>query len=158
MSLRVQREGLANAYQEAIAPTGGVGYQLEGTASIAPNTQLVEKRATGNGTAFYPVPYLTPATYMMYKDAYRVDDYKYLDLVAAIQVHVDQGVSTTLFVTDDYTTGDWWARIEYAWRIGLKSVYYTRPKISSKLLTPAPTPTPDSDLEVDNYKECESCA
>lgn len=154
LATRIQVEGLANAYQEAIAPTGGIGYQLEGTASIAPNTQLVEKRATANGTAFYPMPYLTPATYMLYKDAYRVDDFKYLDLVAAIQQHVDQGISTTLFVTDDYTTGDWWARIEYAWRIGLKSVYYTRPKISAK----KDSPNPDADKEVNNYAECETCA
>lgn len=151
---RVQKEGLANAYQQCIPPTGSVGYQLEATPSIAPNTQLVEKRATGNGTAFYPMPYLNPSNYMMYKDAYRVDDFKYLDLVATIQQHIDQGISTTLFVTDDYTTGDWWARIEYAWRIGLKSLYYTRPKISAKK-----DMSGDSDgQEVQNYTECESCA
>lgn len=150
---RIQKEGLANAYQQAIAPTGSIGYQLEATASIAPNTQLVEKRATGSISAFYPMPYLNPSNYMMYKDAYRVDDFKYLDLVATIQQHIDQGISTTLFVTDDYTTGDWWTRVVYAWRIGLKALYYTRPKISGQK-----DGTDGEGQEVQNYTECESCA
>lgn len=154
LSEHIQNEGLANAYQQAIAPTGGIGYQLEGTASIGAITQRVEKRATGNGTAFYPMPYLVPSTYMLYKDAYIVDDFKYLDLVSAMQVHIDQGISTTLYVTGDYTTGDWWARIEYAWRLGLKSIYYTRPKITVK----QDTPTGTDGEEVQNFEECESCA
>lgn len=129
---QVKKKGLANAYRIAIAPNGTTSYASGATASIAPITQLVELRGTASmGSAYYAMPDLNPNNYMLYKDAYRVDDFKYMDLISAIQQHVDQGISTTLFITDNYTSADWWARVVYAWRIGLKNLYYTRPKISS---------------------------
>lgn len=135
---QVMEKGLANAYQQAIAPTGTIGYSNGSTASIGAITQLVEKRVTGNGTAYYPMPNLEKLSPFIYKNAYNVSDYRYFDLVATMQEHVDQGISATYFITDNYTTADWWERIIYAWKIGLKTVYYTRPRISS-------------------YVECESC-
>lgn len=119
--------------------TGSISYAMGTTAGIAPITQLVENRKTGSSSsAFYPMPNLNPRNYMLYKDAYRVDDFRYLDLVATLQQHIDQGISTTLFITDAYTTADWWERIVYAWKIGIKTLYYARPKISA-------------------FSECESC-
>lgn len=146
----VQKHGLANAYRIAIAPNGTTSYSMGGTAGITPNTQLVESRRTASmGSAMYPMPGLEdPSTYFLYKDAYRVSDFKYFDLVREIQDHVDQGISATIFITDDYTTSDWWSRIVYGWVIGLKTLYYTRPKINGA----------KQDSEVENHEACESCS
>lgn len=143
----VQEHGLANAYRLAIAPNGTTSYSMGGTAGISPNTQLIENRRTATmGSALYPMPGLEdPSTYFMYKDAYRINDFRYLDLIREIQNHIDQGISTTLFITDDYTKADWFTRVVYAHAIGIKTLYYTRPKIQGA-------------TELDNHEECESCA
>lgn len=148
----VMKYGVANAYRLAIAPNGTTSYSMGGTAGITPNTQLVESRKTASmGSALYPMPSLEDtSTYFMYKDAYRVDDFKYFDLVSTIQNHIDQGISTTIFITDEYTTADWWTRVVYAWKIGLKTLYYTRPKISGIV--------GKDGQEIENHEECESCS
>ena len=55
--------------------------------------------------------------------------FKVIDMVATVQNHVDQGISTTLFVTDDKTTRDIARYYIYAYKKGLKSLYYTRTKM-----------------------------
>ena len=52
-----------------------------------------------------------------------------IDMVAIIQGHIDQGISTTLFVTDDKTTREIARYYSYAHKKGLKSLYYTRTKM-----------------------------
>lgn len=136
---KVMKYGLANAYRLAIAPTGSISYSMGATQGIMPSTDHIENRKTASSSsAFYHMPNLEPRTYFMYKDAFHVDDFRYLDLVATIQQHIDQGISTTLFITDEYTSSDWWERIMYGWKIGLKTIYYARPKITS-------------------FQECQSC-
>lgn len=135
----VMVKGLANGYRLGIAPTGSISYSMGATQGIMPSTDHIENRKTASSSsAFYAMPDLEPRTYFMYKDAFNVDDFRYLDLVATIQEHIDQGISTTLFITDAYNTADWWERIVYGWKIGLKTIYYARPKITA-------------------FQECESC-
>lgn len=124
------------------------------TPSITPNTQLIEKRTNSKGTVFFPMPNLGEVSPFMYKDAYRVSDFRYLDLVATMQQHVDQGISTTLFITDEYTTADWWERIVYAWKLGLKTVYYTRPKITGVKKDGEGS---EGGQEGNGFEECELC-
>ena len=52
-----------------------------------------------------------------------------IDMVATIQEHVDQGISTTFSVTADKTTRDIARYYIYAHKKGLKSLYYTRTKL-----------------------------
>jgi ribonucleoside-diphosphate reductase alpha chain len=57
-----------------------------------------------------------------------MDMMKLIDLVATIQPHIDQGISTILFVTNQTTTKDLVRLYLYAHHKGLKSLYYTRTK------------------------------
>ena len=66
---------------------------------------------------------------IFYNSAYNTDMMKVIDVVAAVQSHVDQGISTTLFVTDDKTTRDIARYYIYGYKKGLKSLYYTRTKM-----------------------------
>lgn len=127
---KVKENGLYNAYLTAIAPTQSISYVQNSTSSIMPITEPVEVRTYGDSTTIYPMPFLTNENMLYYQSAYRMDMKKVIDVVATVQEHVDQGISTTLFVTDDKTTRDIARNYIYAYKKGLKSLYYTRTKLT----------------------------
>ncbi|CAH8244204.1 class 1b ribonucleoside-diphosphate reductase subunit alpha [Paenibacillus melissococcoides] len=124
----VMEHGLYHAYRLAIAPTGSISYLQSSTASIAPITQRIEEREYGDSKTIYPMPYISDENYFYYKEAYDMDMFNLIDLVADVQVHVDQAISTVLFVKDDLTTRDLAKYYIYAQKKGLKTLYYTRTK------------------------------
>ena len=126
----VKEKGIYNAYLMAIAPTQSISYVQNATSSIMPITEPVEVRTYGDSTTIYPMPFLTNDNMLYYQSAYRMDMRKVIDLVATVQNHVDQGISTTLFVTDEKTTRDIARHYIYAYKKGLKSLYYTRTKMT----------------------------
>ena len=126
----VKEKGIYNAYLTAIAPTQSISYVQNATSSIMPITEPVEVRTYGDSTTIYPMPFLTNENMLYYQSAYRMDMRKVIDIVATTQQHVDQGISTTLFVTDDKTTRDIAKYYIYAYKKGLKSLYYTRTKLT----------------------------
>lgn len=124
----VQENGLYNAYRLAIAPTQSIGYVQNATPSIAPIVDVIERRTYGDSTTYYPMPYLAMDNFFFYKSAYNMDMEKYLQLIAKAQFHVDQGISTVLYVDTNTTTRELVRLYVYAWKLGLKSLYYTRVK------------------------------
>ena len=122
----VAEYGLYHAYRLAIAPTGSISYLQSSTASIAPITQRIEEREYGDSKTIYPMPFLSEENYFYYKEAYDMDMFNLIDLVAEVQVHIDQAISTVLFVKDDLTTRDLAMYYIYAQKKGLKTLYYTR--------------------------------
>lgn len=119
--------GLYNSYLFAIAPTGSISYLQNATPSVLPITKQVEVRETGKSTVFYPMPNLNAKTKWYYKTAYQTDMRKMIDLVSVIQRHVDQSISTTLFVNAKVMkTGDLASLFVYAHKRGLKTIYYSR--------------------------------
>ena len=124
----VKQNGMFHAYRLAIAPTQSIGYVQNATASILPIVDLVERRTYGNVTTYYPMPYLCEENIFFYKSAYRMDMMKVLELVAVVQPHIDQGISTTLYVDSETSTRELVRYYLYAHHLGLKSLYYTRTK------------------------------
>jgi len=123
----VQFYGLYNAYRLAIAPTQSIGYVQNATQSVMPVTSVIETRTYGNSTTYYPMPFLSETTYVhYYRSAYDRNMLKLIDLIAEIQQHVDQGISTILYVNSDVSTADLARYYVYAHKKGLKSLYYTR--------------------------------
>ncbi len=129
----VKENGIYNAYLMAVAPTQSISYVQNSTSSIMPITEQIEVRIYGDSTTIYPMPFLTNENLLFYKSAYNTNMLKVIDVVAAVQEHVDQGISTTLFVTDDKTTRDIARYYIYAYKKGLKSLYYTRTKMLREL-------------------------
>ena len=74
---------------------------------------------------------LSPETMWYYKSAFNTDQMKLIDLVATIQTHVDQGISTILYVNSEISTRELSRLYVYAHHKGLKSLYYTRNKLLS---------------------------
>lgn len=155
----VMRDGLYHQNRMAVAPNGSISYINDTTASLHPIINRVEERQEKKiGKIYYPAPYLSNDTINYYKSAYDTDMRKVIDVYAAAQQHVDQGMSLTLFMrstipaglyewkdgrTDKMTTRDLNILRNYAYRKGIKSIYYIR------------TFT-DDDGEV-GVNECESC-
>ncbi|MBL0701709.1 MAG: class 1b ribonucleoside-diphosphate reductase subunit alpha, partial [Spiroplasma sp.] len=124
----VIEHGVYNAYRMAIAPTQSISYIQNSTASIQPIVDIVETRMYGNSLTYYPMPFLTRENLFFYKSAYNMDQEKIIDLVSVIQPHVDQGISTVLYVTNEVSTKQLARLYYYAWAKGLKSLYYIRTK------------------------------
>ncbi|QAV85197.1 class 1b ribonucleoside-diphosphate reductase subunit alpha [Bacillus subtilis] len=124
----VRKHGLYHSYRLAIAPTGSISYVQSATASVMPIMERIEERTYGNSKTYYPMPGLSPQNWFFYKEAYDMDMFKVVDMIATIQQHVDQGISFTLFLKDTMTTRDL-NRIDlYAHHKGVKTLYYARTK------------------------------
>jgi ribonucleoside-diphosphate reductase alpha chain len=124
----VQTYGVYHAYRLAIAPTQSISYVQNATSSVMPIVEHIETRTYANSTTYYPMPYLSQENYFYYKSAYVIDQFKVIDLIAEIQEHIDQGISTVLHVNSNVSTRDLARYYIYAAKKGLKSLYYTRTK------------------------------
>ena len=122
----VRIHGMYNAYRLAVAPTQSIGYIQNATASIGPIVSQIESRTYANATTYYPMPYMDETNFWYYKSAYDMNQFKVMDLVAAAQEHVDQGISTILYVNSDISTKELSRYYVYANKIELNSLYYTR--------------------------------
>lgn len=124
----VAENGMYHSYRLCIAPTGSISYVQSATASVMPIMERIEERTYGNSKTYYPMPGLSGQNWFFYKEAYDMDMFKVVDMIATIQQHVDQGISFTLFLKDTMTTRDL-NRIDlYAHHKGIKTLYYARTK------------------------------
>jgi ribonucleoside-diphosphate reductase alpha chain len=129
--------GLYNSHRLAVAPNGSIAYVMSATPSLTPIKQLIEERTYGNSKTYFPMPALDTSAFM-YESAYRIDNYKVIDVIATAQKHVDQGISFELGITSEITTKELVRYYLYAHYQGIKTLYYTR---TQKL----------------KIEECESC-
>lgn len=157
LKAKVQKDGLYNEYRLAVAPTGSISYINDTSASLHPITRLIEERTEKkNGKLYFPVPLLDNDTLPYYKSAYDTDMRKVVDVYAAAQQHIDQGMSLTFFIRStipdglyewknepEQTTRDLSILRNYAYYQGIKSIYYVR--------------TFTDDAQEVGSNECESC-
>lgn len=123
----VMRHGIYNQNLQAVPPTGSISYINNSTSSIHPIASKIEIRKEGKlGRVYYPAPFLTNDNLEFYQDAYELGPEKIIDTYAAATQHVDQGLSLTLFFKDTATTRDINRAQIYAWRKGIKTIYYIR--------------------------------
>ncbi|MHA3066141.1 class 1b ribonucleoside-diphosphate reductase subunit alpha [Lacticaseibacillus saniviri] len=155
----VMQDGLYHQNRLAVAPNGSISYINDTSASLQPIVNRIEDRQEKKiGTIYYPAPNLSNETLPYYESAYDIDMRKVIDVYAAAQQHVDQGMSMTLFMrstipaglypwkdgrTDKMTTRDLNILRNYAHHKGIKSIYYIR--------------TYTDDQEEIGSNACESC-
>ncbi|MEY0972686.1 class 1b ribonucleoside-diphosphate reductase subunit alpha [Providencia huaxiensis] len=119
--------GIYNQNLQAIPPTGSISYINNSTSSIHPIVSRIEIRKEGKiGRVYYPAPFMSNENLEYYQDAYQIGPEKIIDTYAMATQHVDQGLSLTLFFKDDATTRDINRAQIYAWRKGIKTLYYIR--------------------------------
>lgn len=119
--------GLYNQNLQAVPPTGSISYINHSTSSIHPIVSKIEIRKEGKiGRVYYPAAFMTNDNLDYYQDAYEIGPEKIIDTYAAATQHVDQGLSLTLFFRDTATTRDINKAQIYAWKKGIKTIYYIR--------------------------------
>ncbi|WP_427929239.1 class 1b ribonucleoside-diphosphate reductase subunit alpha [Agrobacterium cavarae] len=123
----VMEGGLYNQNLQAVPPTGSISYINHSTSSIHPIVSKIEIRKEGKiGRVYYPAAFMTDDNLEYYQDAYEIGPEKIIDTYAAATQHVDQGLSLTLFFRDTATTRDINRAQIYAWKKGIKTIYYIR--------------------------------
>ncbi|WP_164515449.1 class 1b ribonucleoside-diphosphate reductase subunit alpha [Microbacterium sp. 10M-3C3] len=123
----IQAHGIYNQNLQAVPPTGSISYINNSTSSIHPIAAKIEIRKEGKlGRVYYPAAFMTNDNLEYYQDAYEIGYEKVIDTYAAATQHVDQGLSLTLFFKDTATTRDINKAQIYAWRKGIKTIYYIR--------------------------------
>ena len=127
LAAEVAEFGMYNQNLQAIPPTGSISYINHSTSSIHPIVAKIEIRKEGKiGRVYYPAPYLTNENLEYYRDAYEIGPEAIIDTYAEATKHVDQGLSLTLFFPDNVTTRDLNRAQIYAWKKGIKTLYYIR--------------------------------
>ena len=123
----ILRDGIYNQNLQAVPPTGSISYINHSPSSIHPIASKIEIRKEGKlGRVYYPAAYMTNENLEYYKDAYEIGWKAIVDTYAEATQHVDQGLSLTLFFPDTATTRDLNKAQIYAWRKGIKTLYYIR--------------------------------
>lgn len=123
----VMEHGIYNQNLQAVPPTGSISYINNSTSSIHPIVSKIEIRKEGKiGRVYYPAPFMTNDNLEYYEDAYEIGPEKIIDTYAVATQHVDQGLSLTLFFKDTVSTRDLNKAQIYAWRKGIKTLYYIR--------------------------------
>lgn len=144
LAQKVKMFGLYHMYLQAVPPTGSISYINNSTSSVHPIASKIEIRKEGKiGRVYYPAPYMTNDNLEFYEDAYEIGYEKIIDTYAAAQEHIDQGMSLTLFFKDTATTRDLNKAYIYAWKKGIKTIYYIRIRQMA--------------LDGTDVKECVSC-
>ncbi|ROS23682.1 class 1b ribonucleoside-diphosphate reductase subunit alpha [Cellulomonas sp. PhB150] len=127
LAASVKEHGIYNQNLQAVPPTGSISYINHSTSSIHPIASKIEIRKEGKiGRVYYPAPFMTNDNLEYYQDAYEIGYEKVIDTYAEATQHVDQGLSLTLFFKDTATTRDLNKAQIYAWRKGIKTIYYIR--------------------------------
>lgn len=154
----VKTSGLYNSYRMAVAPNGSISYINDCSSSIHPIVNRIEERQEKKvGKIYYPAAGLATETIPYYKSAYDTDMRAVIDVYAAATEHVDQGLSLTLFMrstlpeglyewkvaNNKMTTRDLSILRNYAYKKGIKTIYYIR--------------TFTDDQEEVGANQCESC-
>jgi ribonucleoside-diphosphate reductase alpha chain len=138
----VMADGLYHQNRLAVAPNGSISYINDTSSSLHPIVNRIEDRQEKKiGTIYYPASGLANDTLPYYQSAYDTDMRKVIDVYAAAQEHIDQGMAMTLFMrstipaglypwkegrTDKMTTRDLNILRNYAHYKGVKSIYYIR--------------------------------
>nr|WP_092423767.1 class 1b ribonucleoside-diphosphate reductase subunit alpha [Devosia crocina] len=127
LKAKVMMTGMYNQNLQAVPPTGSISYINHSTSSIHPIVSKIEIRKEGKiGRVYYPAAFMTNDNLDYYQDAYEIGPEKIIDTYAAATQHVDQGLSLTLFFRDTATTRDINKAQIYAWKKGIKTIYYIR--------------------------------
>ena len=139
----VRMYGLYNSHLLSVPPTGSISYLNHATSSITPITSLVEIRKEGKlGRVYFPAPEMNNENMEYFKDAYELGWKAVIDVYAAATPHIDQGLSMNLFFEKN-SMKDMVNSILYAWKSGVKSIYYGRVRQQA--------------LEGTTVEECVSC-
>ena len=128
VELASQDAGNSEAFQEADLEFHAIMLEASRNEMFIALTQPI--MSIMSGRALYGImpddPHVDNENIEYFKDAYEIGFEKIIDTYAVATKYVDQGLSLTLFFKDTVTTRDINRAQIYAWRKGIKTLYYIR--------------------------------
>lgn len=123
-------EGVRNAYLMCVAPNTSSGVFGSTTSGIEPTYgRVFTDSRTGNYAMRITAPKINIDNYEYYKTAFEIDQYKMIDMTAERQKHIDMSISHSIFKDmNNCSLLELSSLYVYAWKKGLKSLYYLRGK------------------------------
>lgn len=120
---------IRNAYRMCIAPNSSSAILAGTTNGLEPVYNKIWVEENKRGAYVMTAPHLNIENYEYYKNAYEIDIYRQIDAAAAMQQHIDMGMSFNVFLEPDgLTIKSVRDIIVYAWKKKLKTLYYMRSK------------------------------
>jgi ribonucleoside-diphosphate reductase alpha chain len=123
---KVMTEGIRNSYLGAIAPTGSNSVIMGGVSpSCDPLYEVIyQEEKAGMNVTMIP-PNYSPKTMWFYKSGFEMDEMWSINIIAAIQKHIDQGISHNMHIHKSIKASEMLRLDLGAWEKGLKTIYYT---------------------------------
>jgi ribonucleoside-diphosphate reductase alpha chain len=123
---KVMIQGIRNSYLQAIAPTGSNSVIMGGVSpSCDPLYEVIyQEEKAGMNVTMIP-PNYSPATMWFYKSGFEMDEMWSINNIAAIQKHIDQGISHNMHLHKSVKASEMLRLDLGAWDKGLKTIYYT---------------------------------
>jgi ribonucleoside-diphosphate reductase alpha chain len=123
---KVMTEGIRNSYLQGIAPTGSNSVINGGVSpSCDPLYEVIyQEEKAGMNVTMIP-PNYSPETMWFYKSGFEMDEMWSINIISAIQKHVDQGISHNMHIHKSIKASDMLRLDIGAWEKGLKTIYYT---------------------------------
>ncbi len=110
----------------AIAPTGSNSVITGGVSPACdPLYEVIyQEEKAGMNVTMIP-PNYSPKTMWFYKSGFEMDEMWSLNIIAAIQKHVDQGISHNMHIHKSIKASELLRLDMGAWEKGVKTIYYT---------------------------------
>lgn len=123
---KVMTTGVRNGYIQAIAPTNSNSVIVGGVSPACdPLYEVIyQDEKAGMNVTMIP-PNYSPQTMWFYKSGFEMDEMWSLSIIAAIQRHVDQGISHNMYIHKSIKASEMLRLDMGAWDKELKSIYYT---------------------------------
>ena len=123
---KVMTQGIRNSYIQAIAPTGSNSVIMGGVSpSCDPLYEVIyQEEKAGMNVTMIP-PNYSPETMWFYKSGFEMDEMWSLNIIAAIQRHVDQGISHNMHIHKSIQASEMLRLDTGAWKQEMKTIYYT---------------------------------
>ena len=132
------REGeeFRNYHRRCLAPTSSISILLDTTNTFEAVFDKVWKEENKLGLFKQVAPRLTVDNYSYYPTAYEVDQHAAVRATARRQKYIDMGISHVTYFMPDKVNGKFvFDTYILAWRLGMKTVYYTRTKTLKEIET-----------------------
>jgi ribonucleoside-diphosphate reductase alpha chain len=119
------KKSMRNGYTMAIAPTSSNSVIMNGSPSIDPLYEVVYREEKSGLNVIIVPSNFNNRTKWYYKSGFEMDEMWAINIVAAAQKHIDQGISHNMHVLKSIK-GSEMLRLDLgAWDKGLKTIYYT---------------------------------
>lgn len=118
-------KGMRNGYLSAIAPTSSNSLIMNSSPSIDPPYEVIYREEKSGLNVIYVPPNYNNETKWYYKSGFEMDEMWAINVIAAAQKYVDQGISHNMHVLKSIKASELLRLDLGAWKKGLKTIYYT---------------------------------